>query len=242
MSSRNFLSANWEYLAMFNYEVDPAVLRMHLPPYTEIDYYEGKAFVSIVGFLFNNTRVLGIQWPGFVHFEEVNLRYYVRHLSGSGWKRGVGFISEIVPGYLIASIANTFYNEHYSTAVLNHNIQNINNALKVEYNWKMKYGFWNSIQVEATPVLQDIASGSAEEFIFEHYYGYNRLNENTTIEYSLEHPKWQVYPVTDYLLTCDIDKMYGKAFSPFIENIKPASVFLARGSEVTVKMPRKIKA
>ena len=64
MASKIFLSARWEWLAMFNYEVDAAVLIPHLPPYTEIDFYNGKAMVSVVGFLFNNTKVMGIKWPG----------------------------------------------------------------------------------------------------------------------------------------------------------------------------------
>ena len=71
MRSETFLTARWEYLAMFNYEVDAAILEPHLPPYTEIDLYNGKALVSVVGFLFNNTSVMGIKWPGFVKFEEV---------------------------------------------------------------------------------------------------------------------------------------------------------------------------
>ncbi len=237
-----FLSAHWEYLAMFNYEVDPIVLAKHLPPYTEVDYFNGKALVSVVGFLFNNTRVMGIRWPGFVNFEEVNLRYYIRHFDGNNWKRGVGFISEIVPSILVAGIANAFYNEHYSTALLNHKIEIIGNELQVEYNWKKKNSQWNSLQVKAVPELQDIQTGSEEEFIFEHYYGYNRLNVKTTIEYSLEHPNWQVYPVTEYLLSCNIEKLYGKEFVPFIRNKKPVSVFLAKGSDVTIKMPRKINS
>jgi hypothetical protein len=242
MASGTFLSARWEYLAMFNYEVDEAILLPHLPPYTELDLYNGKAIVSVVGFLFNNTSVMGIKWPGFVNFEEVNLRYYIKHFDGKEWKRGVGFISEIVPQLLVAGIANLFYNEHYSTAAMNHAIDLTNNQLQVTYNWKKKNQDWNMMMVKANPVLMDISPGSEEEFIFEHYYGYNKLNSNTTIEYSLQHPRWQVYPVSDYRLDCDVEKLYGAAFVPFIQDVQPVSVFLAKGSDVMVKMPRKISA
>ena len=241
MASNIFLSARWEYLAMFNYEVDPAVLLPHLPPFTEIDFYNGKAIVSVVGFLFNNTKVLGVRWPGFVNFEEVNLRYYIKYFDGNQWKRGVGFISEIVPKGLVARMANLFYNEHYSTAQMNHSINFEKDELTATYNWKQKNQQWNSMQVKAIPVLQDILPGSEEEFIFEHYFGYNKLNHTTTIEYSLSHPRWQVYAVKDYKLTCNVEQLYGAAFVPFIENIKPVSVFLAKGSDVNVKMPRRIK-
>ncbi len=241
MASKIFLSARWEYLAMFNYEVDAEILKPHLPPYTEIDLYNGKAIVSVVGFLFNDTKVMGIKWPGFVNFEEVNLRYYIKYFDGKTWRRGVGFISEIVPQFLVAGMANLFYNEHYSTAKMNHLISIVYEQLVVEYNWKKKNQQWNSMWIKADTVSQDIAPGSAEEFIFEHYYGYNKLNSKTAIEYSLEHPRWQVYQVKDYKLNCDVENLYGAAFTPFIENVQPVSVFLAKGSEVKVKTPLRIK-
>ncbi len=241
MSSKIFLSARWEYLAMFNYEVDAAVLAPHLPPCTEIDFYQGKAIISVVGFLFNNTRVMGIKWPGFVNFEEVNLRYYIKRFDGKEWRRGVGFISEIVPKALVAGMANFFYNEHYSTAVMNHSLHTDGDKLQVTYNWKLKKQQWNSMAVTAGNTPIDIQPGSAEEFIFEHYYGYNKLNSGTSIEYSLEHPRWQVYPVTGYKLDCDVTRLYGAQFAAFIEQVKPVSVFLAKGSDVQVKMPGKIK-
>jgi len=241
MESKIFLSARWEYLAMFNYEVDAAILKPHLPPYTEIDLYNGKAIVSVVGFLFNNTKVLGVKWPGFVNFEEVNLRYYIKHFDGNTWKRGVGFISEIVPQFLVAAMANLCYNEHYSTAKMQHSIKQQNEQLEVEYSWKTNGQKWNSMWLKAGIALQDIEPGSEEEFIYEHYFGYNKLNSDTAIEYSLQHPRWQVYAVKEHKLSCDVGKIYGAAFVPFIENANPISVFLAQGSEVNVKMPKKIK-
>jgi uncharacterized protein YqjF (DUF2071 family) len=239
---RVFLSAKWEYLAMLNYEVGAAVLQAHLPPYTEIDLWEGKAIVSVVGFMFNDTKVGGIKWPGFVSFEEVNLRYYVKHFDGKEWKRGVGFISEIVPQPLVAGLANLLYNEHYSAAEMNHSISTENNKLHATYNWRQKNQSWNTISVTADNTLQDIGAATEEEFIFEHYSGYNKLNNTTTIEYSVGHPRWQIYPVTAHKLICDIEKMYGAAFVPFIQGVQPRSVFLARGSDVNVRMPIKIKA
>ena len=240
MASNIFLSARWEYLAMFNYEVDAAILEPHLPPHTELDLFNGKAIVSVVGFLFNNTRVMGIKWPGFVNFEEVNLRYYIKYFDGKNWRRGVGFISEIVPQFLVAGMANFFYNEHYSTARMSHSISVANEQIHVEYKWQPKGRTWNSMQLTAGANLQHIAPGSEEEFIFEHYFGYNKLNNKTSIEYSLEHPRWQVYPLRNYQLDCDVENLYGAAFVPFIKNVKPLSVFLAKGSDVRVKMPRKV--
>lgn len=241
MGKRLFLSARWEYLTMFNYEVNPAILEKYLPPGTEIDYFNGKAMLSIVGFLFNDTRVLGARWPWHINFEEANLRYYIKRFDGSQWKRGVGFVSEIVPKYLVATLANLFYNEHYSTAKMDHQVSETADNLYVEYGWKKRKQPRNSIRVNATPTLHEIEEGSEAEFIFEHYYGYNKLDATTTIEYAVKHPSWKIYPVTSYSIECDIEKLYGNDFVPFIVNRQPHSVFLAKGSLVTVKMPLKIK-
>ena len=241
MSSKTFLSAQWEYLALFNYEVDADVLKKYLPPFTQIDYFNGKALVSIVGFMFNNTKVMGIKWPGHVNFEEVNLRFYVKHFDGTIWKRGVAFISEIVPKFMIVALANTLYNEQYCKAKMNHSIAVENDVLKVAYHWKTKETTWNLMQLKALPILQNIEIDSEAEFILEHYFGYNMLHKNTTIEYAVNHPRWQIYPVSKYELQCDIEKLYGKEFVPFITNKKPQSVLLAKGSSVTVNTPLKIR-
>lgn len=236
-----FLAANWQYLAMVNYEVDPAVLQKHIPSFTAIDYFEGKSLVSLVGFLFNNTRVLGVHFPFHINFEEVNLRYYVKRHDGSKLKRGVGFVSEIVPKVCVASLANQLYNEHYSVAKMSHIIKETSDELVIQYSWQKRKQNENYLRVKASKKLQDIEPLSAEEFILEHYFGYNQLNRSTVIEYAVEHPRWQVFPVTSFELSCDVANLYGKDFAPFIVDKKPHSVFLAKGSEIIVRKPVYIK-
>jgi uncharacterized protein YqjF (DUF2071 family) len=114
MPKQQFLNAQWKNLVMLNYEVDASILDNYLPPGTELDLWQGKALVSMVGFMFLDTKVLGIKWPWHVNFEEVNLRFYVKYFNGTEWKRGAVFVSEIVPKSLIALIANNLYKEHYS--------------------------------------------------------------------------------------------------------------------------------
>ncbi len=100
-----FLTAEWRYLALLNFEVDPAVLAPLLPRETELDDSKGRHFISLVGFLFLDTRVLGV--PAFLHrdFEEVNLRFYVRRKAGGDTRRGVVFIREMVSLPLVAAAA-----------------------------------------------------------------------------------------------------------------------------------------
>ena len=58
-----FLTAEWRYLAMLNYEIEPVVLLPLVPRGTELDGWNGKNFVSMVGLLFENTRVMGLRIP-----------------------------------------------------------------------------------------------------------------------------------------------------------------------------------
>lgn len=235
-----FLTANWQYLAMINYEVDPKILVPQLPPGTQLDLWQGKALVSMVGFLFKDTRIFGVKWPYFTNFEEVNLRYYVRYGQGDTAKRGVGFVSEIVPQSLIAIIANTLYNEHYKAMPMRHSIIQDQHTIKAKYEWKSG-NKWNSLSVAAIPEPQNMEPDSEEFFILQHYWGYNALNSNTLIEYGVEHPAWQVYPVQSFSLDADIAGLYGPEFAPFIQGAKPHSVFMAVGSDVIIRNPSKIK-
>jgi uncharacterized protein len=100
-----FLRAEWRDLVMLNYEIDPDLLRSRIPAGTELDSWNGRTFVSIVGFRFLETRVLGVPIPFHRDFNELNLRFYVRRLAGDEWRRGVVFVKEVVPRRAIAWIA-----------------------------------------------------------------------------------------------------------------------------------------
>ena len=166
---------------MVNYEVDPEILKPYLPAYTVLDLWQGKALVSMVGFLFEDTSVLGIKWPFHITFEEVNLRFYVKHFDGKEWKRGAVFVSEIVPKTLIAVIANNLYKEHYSSMRMRHSIKPAaDNHTKFLYEWKLK-GSWNKLGGTVSNTTEPMQPGSPEEFIFEHYWGYNSWSETVTM-------------------------------------------------------------
>ena len=235
----NFLQAKWENIIMANYEVPISVLQPYLPKGTQIDSYEGKAYVSLVGFLFKETRLFKIAIPKLGTFEEINLRFYVYRKEGDELKRGVVFINETVPYKAVAWLANKLYKEHYRAVKTKYNWETSESKKQIHYQWLVN-NKWNLISVEAEKSCSEMQKNSFEEFIFEHYYGYNKLNSKTTIEYSLRHPRWQVYQVKDFGLDCDVEKLYGASFVPFIQNVKPVSVFLAKGSDVKVKMPCKL--
>src|ERR1700744_1367452 len=240
MSKRRFLRAKWTNLLMLNYEVAPEILKPYLPAYTMLDLWKGKALVSMVGFLFEDTSVLGIKWPFHINFEEVNLRFYVRHFDGKEWKRGAVFVSEIVPKRMIALIANNLYREHYSAMPMQHSIIPSTETTQYTYEWKTK-GQWNKLGGEASNQFAPIKAGSPEEFIFEHYWGYNIWNETVTMEYQVEHVSWEVAQVTEPVFEADVAGLYGGKFVPYL-NVKPYSAFFAKGTEIGVRMGAKITA
>src|SRR6267154_1965683 len=118
---------------MLNHVVDPRLIASLVPSGTEIDFENGETFLSVVGFLFLDTRLLGVPVPFHRDFEEVNLRFYVRRKSADTWRRGVVFIREFVPRCAIAFVARTFYGENYVAVPMKHQINHLDLKLSVEY-------------------------------------------------------------------------------------------------------------
>ncbi|MBL7880208.1 MAG: DUF2071 domain-containing protein [Chryseobacterium gambrini] len=227
----NFLKAEWRKLAIINYEINPEILEKYLPKGTELDFYNGKCYVSIVGFMFLNTKLLGLPIPFHRNFEEVNLRFYVKKKEGNDWKRGVVFIKEIVPKLALSFVANSIYKEHYETMPMKNIIHQKDQELLIKYSWKDKE--WHSIEISAESEPLKMENNSEFEFITEHYYGFTK-KENKTSEYEVCHPKWDYYLIKNYQLKINFQKVYGNDFE-CLNHRKPMSVMLAEGSEIEVK-------
>ena len=226
---------------MANYAIEPSVLRPYIPAYTELDTYNNIHYVSLVGFLFTNTRVRGISVPFHRTFEEVNLRFYVRYKENGLWKRGVVFIKEIVPKRMITFVANTIYKEKYATHTMQHQWEITEEELKVSYRWKVGSD-WNQLTAIAEKETAPVQDGSAEEFITEHYWGYTQISKQITGQYEVSHPKWNIHRVREYTVQCSVETLYGKAFASALAQ-PPQSVFLAEGSAIKVmKGDRVLKA
>ncbi len=230
-----FLTAEWRHLVMLNYEINPARLLPFVPRGTELDTWNGKTLVSLVGFLFLDTRLLGWPVPFHRNFEELNLRFYVRRCGPDGWRRGVVFIKEIVPRFAIAAVARWLYNEQYIALPMRHSISATapGSAPRVEYSWR-HHGRWNRLTAQTTGELQAIAPGSEEEFITEHYWGYTAQRDGGCLEYQVEHPPWRVWQVGECSLDCHAVELYGAEFGAVLSG-KPSSAFVAEGSPVIVR-------
>ena len=242
-TARRFLTAEWRDLALLNFEIAPRVLEPLLPAGTELDAWRGTTYVSVVGFRFVSTRVLGLRIPGHVDFEEVNLRFYVRRRAGAEWRRGVVFVRELVPRRAIAWGARWRYNEPYRALPMRHTIERVERpdggtTTDVGYEWR-RAGSWEGLFLRATGALAPLLPGSEAEFITEHYWGYTRQRDGSSIEYQVEHPSWRVCEAAEARLTCNAAALYGAAFAEALA-APPRSAFLADGSAVTVFPPRRI--
>lgn len=223
---------------MANYMVNPGILSPYLPANTVLDTWQGNYYVSLVGFMFLNTKVMGMSVPFHRNFPEVNLRFYVRYKDKDEWKRGVVFVNEIVPKPALSFVANHLFKERYLTMPMKNHWNPGNNEWDIRYEWRTKK--WNSLQVKAAIQSRKIISGTEEEFITEHYWGYSTISKQLTGEYHVQHPKWEIYPVTGYKIDCDFGDVYGKSFAALCDQ-KPGSVLLAEGSAIAVHRKRIIK-
>lgn len=229
-----FLSAAWRNLIMLNYEIDPGLLAALVPHGTELDFRRGRALVSIVGFHFLETRVMGAAIPMHRNFEEINLRFYVRRRGPEGWRRGVVFIKEIVPRRAIAAVARLLYNENYVARPMSHLSQNSS----YEYRWR-DAGDWHRIYARTAGEAIYPPGDSEEEFITEHYWGYARQRNGGTVEYRVEHPRWKVWSAQDACFDCNVEEVYGRPFVAAL-SARPASAFVAEGSAILVRKGRRI--
>src|SRR5881296_1800388 len=216
---------------MLNYVVDPHILAPFVPPATEIDFENGETFLSVVGFLFLDTRLLGLPIPLHCDFEEVNLRFYVRKKSADTWRRGVVFVREMVPRRAIALVARAFYGERYLALPMKHDIEHFDLKLNVEYSWRRGRN-WESLKMSASGESQSIPAGSHAEFITEHYWGYTCIRAGCS-EYRVEHPRWRVWNADSFEFSADVASLYGHQFVESLKT-KPRSAFIADGSPIQV--------
>ena len=217
---------------MLNFVVDPAIVTPLVPPGTELDFENGDTFVSVVGFLFLDTRILGLPIPLHRDFEEVNLRFYVRKKSADTWRRGVVFVRELVPRRAIAVVARAFYGEKYLALPMKHEIEHVDLRLNVEYSWR-RGRKWESLKMTASGEPQIIPAGSHADFITEHYWGYTCVRARCS-EYRVERPRWKIWNAEKFELRADITALYGEQFAETLSQ-PPRSAFIADGSPISVE-------
>ena len=240
-----FLTAYWQNLVMVNYEVAPDILRPWVPAGVELDVWDGKVLVSVVGFGFLGTRVLGVGIPGYRDFYELNLRFYVRRQVNDQWRRGVVFIKELVPRRAIAWVARRLYGERYEALRMRGvtwlgrcETEGPEWTRFIRYWWRVA-GRWEGLFAEAKGEPEAVEEGSLAAFITDHAWGYS-VCRGATLEYQVEHPPWRVWEACDVRLDCDLARLYGKTIGSALG--EPCSAFVVEGSSVAVRWGRRLEA
>jgi uncharacterized protein YqjF (DUF2071 family) len=225
---RRFLTARWCHLILANYAVPEALLRPLLPPGIDLDARDGHCFASLVGFQFLDTRVLGVGWPGYRDFPEWNLRFYVRE----GDRRGVCFVREFVPQWLVATAARVLYNEPYRAARMTMAVADGPDTVTAEYTVEWGGRTHRLRAVGGKPAVRPGPEGW-EHFFKEHAWGYGTSRRGKLIRYEVNHPEWDVYPVREFAADVDWGVLYGPEWA-VMNAAAPHSVVLAAGSAVSV--------
>lgn len=231
---RTFLKAEWRDLLLVNYAAPVDLLTRDLPRGVELDLYEGQALVSLVGFRFLRTRLLGrIPVPFHVNFDELNLRFYVlRRMPGGEVRRGVVFVREYVPRLAIALTARLLYQEPYRSARMRHTLRLQPPVMEAAYSVRAA-GAWHTLRGRAEGPAVSATEDSEISFIVEHYWGYTRRSPEVTGEYRVVHVPWRVRRASRAGLDGDPGVLYGPEWAPVLSQ-PPISAFLADGSPVTV--------
>jgi uncharacterized protein YqjF (DUF2071 family) len=236
-----FLRAVWRNLVLLHYEIDPTLLRPLVPRGTELDLWQDRAVVSIVGFQFLRTRVFGLPIPFHQSFDEINLRFYVvRHVNGEA-RHGVVFVREVVAQPLIAGTAKMSYNEPYIVLPTRHfvDLDGATEGLdgRARYQWRQER--WYTLEASTTGAPELLVPGSEAAFFTHRNWGYTTQRDGGTVEYHVEHPVWRVWTSVVPLLDCDIEPMYGSRFVDALSR-PPRSALVAEGSDVQVSTAQRI--
>jgi hypothetical protein len=231
-----FLWAEWRDLAILNFEIEPVVLDTLVPRGLELDPWQGRHYISLIGFRFVNTRVFGVPIPFHRDFDEVNCRFYVRRRAAEGWRHGVVFIKELVPRRLIALAARVLYNEPYVALPMRHHLERSEaDGVQVQsatYAWTFR-GCEHRVSLTSPTILSPTREGSDAAFFAERYWGYAVQRTGTVLEYHVERPRWSVAAASEAQLAGDVAAVYGTRFVQAL-SVPPASAYFAAGSEVTV--------
>lgn len=244
MPVRPFLTAQWRNLLMLNYVVEPELLEPFVTAGTELDLWQGRALVSLVGFQFQKTRLKGWAIPFHQNFAEANLRFYVRRDAEDGVRRGVVFLKEVVSKFAVSWVANTVYKERYLTLPMSHRVQlpasSTDRTGQANYAWRLgRRHFEMTATFRGLP--QRLVPGSEEEFITEHYWGYTKWPDDTTWEYRVDHPVWRVWQTDHAAFTGDAAELYGPEFAAILRKA-PCSSIVVEGSAVSVYAGQRLEA
>lgn len=235
---RELLTAEWRHLLFLSYPVDPALLRPFLPASTEIDAWDGRAWLSVVAYQFRAVRMWNVPVPGHQDFEGLNLRFYVKREVGGQVRHGVTFLSEIAPRPALAMMTRLMFHEPYTARAMR-SVVDYGPPLRVAYSWRADTSWQHCTAVAAGPAETPRPS-TLESFLVERHFSYTQQPNGTTLEYRVDHSPWRVFATASRHCVADYTALYGPEIGSLLT--QPASELIAEGSPVRVYWPKRLDA
>ncbi len=225
-------------LVLLNFEVDPESLKPHVPNGLKLALYNDSCFVSLVA-----KRISKVNYGGFIlpmmPFVHMGLRIYVRRQVGSTVRHGIYYLQEYVQRKSVASVLNWFFQSTPKVMKMKSENTGFHEAdpavmPNAMYRWQINEQ-WNRVRVTGHSLLNTAAKETKEQFVLDcrnMYY----LRKNELCECFSEHPPWVIWGAASGSFDCDTEALFGRDFVKPLRR-RPASVFLARGSDVSIYRP-----
>ncbi len=223
-----------------NFPIAPRVLKKYVPKNLELDFFrDDETYVSLVARKISGVRAYGFPLPLTTAFGELNLRFYVRRPTESGYKTGVCTIQNYVSSRLGALVLGRMFDSKIDRMKMKFDNTGFTGKQvpKVDYTWESKNGKPNRLRIQARDRI-NIVDDSKVGFILNHFNIY-ATHEGRTLEYSADHPPWTIWDAAQANFTCDVKRLFGEEFGKALKR-RPASVFVSVGSGVTVYRPTEV--
>ncbi len=225
---RPILTAQWSNILIVTFEVPDDLVRPLLHPQLELDRWEGKAHVSMVGLDFVDIRLRRVRVPRFGSFPALNLRTYVR----VGNVLGVQFIRELVPSLIVAWVARTLFNEPFHAVTQRRHTKSIGEQIAVTHRIGRRQPRYRLAVLGSAP-MPPAPEGSIEHHLKERLWGYGATRKGALSRFRGARDEWPVRPVHHFDYDIYFESMYGSSWS-YLNDAEPKSVILAVGSNVAV--------
>ena len=236
--TKPLMKAVYSDLVAVNFQIDAKILRPLVPPGLELDFYHGETFISLIAMMIKNVKIWGLPFSLVPSCPELSLRFYVQRKDGDQVEKGACLIKDYISG----STAAWFLESQFKSEFAKMKIKSVSSGFgeniipEVEYQWKVD-DHWNKLRVRARSKIKrgpnplDTKVG----FILDHN-NYFSTFEGKTVAYRVERPKWEIWDAAQANFTCDVSQLFGKEFVKPLAK-RPASVFVAGGSAVTIYKP-----
>lgn len=175
-TGRSILTQRWENLFFYHWEYDASEIQKRLPVGLTVDTFEGKAYLSIVGFRMTDIRPYGLPAvPGLSALNELNVRTYVRTVDG---RSGIYFFSLDCDHWIAVKIAQLAFGLNYQSAEIGFNPKENPQRFTCR---RRKYQSVATFAWELTGHSTSAAAGTIEFFLLERYIFFTFKNNRLTM-------------------------------------------------------------